>query len=299
MIMSKGKEILDLPSTNDSQPVPSLLAPPFVAITEANRENLEAHYQKIRAEATKESYLKRLEAFVAHLISAKRVSINLSTQSLLKFLRSGEYLNIHDLIARGIRKPETVFYYQTRCAIEEALGYTEEMRKLISYGALNTGNLGAINFGLCCMLLKPTAELQYRLCFFKQNSLSYRREEYAKLTQDVALWENVHQLAVIKHQEAIKARESPFLADDINGLVLFYSETLRLSDFIEAHIWGKLTPEAVAEVRVPRKDFDWVMRCLTSRMLLERLTPSEKRRVSSLATVIKTLQEFHIPITLM
>jgi hypothetical protein len=169
----------------------------------------------------------------------------------------------------------------------------------IYYGALNTGNLGAINFGLCCLILKPTPEMQFRVSFLKRNSLAYRKEEYQKLKQDVALWENVHQLAVIKHQDAIKERESPFTQDEINLLVLFYSATLRLSEFVEAHIWGNITPADVSEVRLPKEDFDWVMGCLADLTRFSRLVPSEKRRVRSLANAIENLKQFNIPITLM
>lgn len=272
---------------------------PNVAQAKANREGIEKQYQKIREEADTESYLKRLNEFVSHIKRAKRVSINLSTQSLVKFLRTGEYLNIHELIERGKRKRESAFYYQKRCSIEEALGYTEEKRFNIYYGALNTGNLGAVNFGLCCVVLKPKSEFQLRVSFLKQNSLSYRKAEYPKLKQDVALWENVHQLAAIKHQDAIKERKSTFSEDDINFLVLFYSATLKLSDFIEAHIWGKITPDLVSEVRLPKDDFDFLMRCLADVTQMSRLVPSEKRRVRSLANVIEKLKQFNIPITLM
>ena len=272
---------------------------PNVAQAKANKDAIEKQYQKIREEADTGSYLKRLNEFVSHIKTQKRVSINMSTQSLVKFLRTGEYLNIHELIERGQRRRESAFYYQKRCSIEKALGYTEEIRKNIYYGALNTGNLGAVNFGLCCIVLKPKSEFQLRVSFLKQNSLSYRKAEYPKLKQDIALWLNVHQLAAIKHQDAIKERESPTKDDDINSLVLFYSATLRLSDFIEAHIWGKITPADVSEVRLPKDDFDWVMRCLADLGSFYRLAPGEKRRVRSLANVIEKLKQFNIPITLM
>jgi hypothetical protein len=174
-----------LPSVNNSQITPNLSAFPNIAIAEANRKHLEKQYQQIISEAEVESYLSRLNGFVAHVKTAKRVSINLSTQSLLKFLRAGEYLNIHELIERGIRKRQAVFYYQSRCSIEEALGYTEEIRKNIYYGALNTGNLGGINFGLCCLVLKPTSSIKLRVSFLKQNSLAYRKDEYPKLKKNV------------------------------------------------------------------------------------------------------------------
>ncbi len=163
-----------------------------------------------------------------------------------------------------MRKRQAVFYYQNRCSIEEALGYTEEIRKNIYYGALNTGNLGAINFGLCCLVLKPTSSLKFRVSFLKQNSLAYRKDEYPKLKQDVALWENVYQLTAIKHQDAIKERESLFTQDEINLLVLFCSATLRLSEFVEAHIWGKITSADVSEVRLPKEVFDDVWLILLS-----------------------------------
>jgi hypothetical protein len=141
--------------------------------------------------------------------------------------------------------------------------------------------------------------MQFRVSFLKQNSLAYRKDEYSKLKQDVALWENVHQLAAIKHQDAIKERESPFTQDEINLLVLFYSATLRLSEFVEAHILGKITPADVSEVRLPKEDFDWVMGCLADLTRFSRLAPSEKRRVRSLANAIENLKQFNIPITLM
>ena len=288
-----------MPSVNYSPITLNLSEVPNIAIAEANRENLENQYQQITSEAEVESYLNRLNGFVAHIKTAKRVSINLSTQSLLKFLRTGEYLNIHELIERGMRKREAVFYYQNRCSIEEALGYTEESRKHIYYGALNTGNLGAINFGLCCAVLKPTSEMQLHVSFLKQNSLAYRKDEYSKLKQDVALWENVYQLTAIKHQDAIKERESPFTPDEINRLILFYSATLRLSEFIEAHIWGKINPADISEVILPTEDFDWVMGCLADFTKFSRLAPGEKRRVRSLANTIEMVKQFNIPITLM
>jgi len=270
-----------------------------VAQAKANRESIEKQYQKIREEASTEFYLKRLNEFVSHIKTQKRISINMSTQSLVNFLRTGEYLNIHELIERGLRKHSSAFYYQKRCSIEEALGYTEEIRKNIYYGALNTGNLGAINFGLCCVVLKSKSEFQLRVSFLKQNSLSYRKAEYPQMKKDIALFCNVHKLAAIKHQDTIKERESPFSDDDINFLVLFYSATLRLSDFIEAHIWGKITPDLISEVRLPKEDFDWVMRCLANLGSFYRLAPGEKRRVRSLANVIEKLKQFNIPITLM
>ena len=49
---------------------------PNIAIAEANREHLEKQYQQIISEAEVESYLSRLNGFVAHIKTAKRVSIN-------------------------------------------------------------------------------------------------------------------------------------------------------------------------------------------------------------------------------
>lgn len=107
---------------------------PNVAIAKTNRENLEGQYQRITSEAETGSYLNRLNEFVYHIKTAKRVSINLSTQSLLKFLQIGEYLNIHELIERGMRQRQAIFYYQSRCSIEEELGYTEEIKEVMTKG---------------------------------------------------------------------------------------------------------------------------------------------------------------------
>jgi len=203
-------------------------------------------------------------------------------------------LNIHELIQRRMRKAEATPYYRKRCEVEDELGFIGEAKTQIYYGCLNTGN-----FGLCCLILKPMTEISCRVSFLRQNSLSYRKHQYPQLKFDVALWENVHQLAAIKHKDAIKQKETPFSALDISVLVLFYSTTLQLSEFIEAHIWDKITPSDISEMRLAKEDFNWVVECLASEVKFSRLTPSEKGRVRSLAKAIQCVRRFSIPIILM
>ncbi len=272
---------------------------PNVLIAEANRTNLSEKFQQLQEEAAQQEFSNRLDEFVIHVQTQKCVSINLSSLSLLKFFQTGEYLNIHELIQRGMRKAESTAYYRRRCEVEDALGFIGEVKTQIYYGCLNTGNLGACNFGLFCLVLKATTEISRSISFLEQNSLSYRKRQYPQLKLNVALRDNVHQLAAIKHQDAIKQREIPFSTPDINFLVLFYSAALRLSEFIEAHIWGKITPSDISEMRLPKKDFDWVVECLAAEDKFSRLTPSEKRRVRSLAKAIQCVRRFSIPIILM
>ena len=60
--------------------VPNVSDTPFLPIAEANRENLDAHYHTTRSEAHAPKYHERLNTFVEHVTTAKRVSINLGTQ---------------------------------------------------------------------------------------------------------------------------------------------------------------------------------------------------------------------------
>ena len=216
----------------------------------ANIENLQREFETVKKQVREEILIDFLDGIADE--SRLRVSVNTDDMGLIGFLTDGIYKNRHNLVAEGKRSVKRSSY--KREFAEEILGFGEE-KENIYYGALNTGNCGLIVYTPYCLILKPES-IANRTSFLKDNSFAYimeRADRKGVLLQnlereplnDMAIWNNVNQLAAIKHIKTLAIRQELFSERELNDLLC------NDVNFIEAHILGNFGVEDIEEIRLP------------------------------------------------
>ncbi len=228
-----------------------------------------------------------------------RVSVNTDYKGLIGFLTDGIYKNRHNLVTEGKRTVKRSSY--KREFAEEIIGFGEEKRN-IYYGALNTGNCGIILYDTpYCLILKPES-IAHRTSFLKDNSFAYVMERADRkgllvqnlereLLNDMAIWNNVNQLAAIKHIKTLASRQEPFSQRELND---FLCDDV---NFIEAHIFGSFGIKNIEEIRLPN-NFVTQMMFWQNFPNKTKLTPFEQMSLSSYEESIIKMKENGIKITI-
>jgi len=217
----------------------------------ANIENLQRELETVKKQVREDILIDFLDGIANE--SRLRVSVNTDDIGLSGFLTDGIYKNRHNLVAEGKRSVKRSSY--KREFAEGILGFGEEKKK-IYYGALNTGNCGITFYDTpYCLILKPES-IAHRTSFLKDNSFAYvmeRTDRKGVLVQnpeceplnDIAIWNNVNQLAAIKHIKTLAIRQELFSERELNDLLC------NDANFIEAHIFGTFSIKDIEEIRLP------------------------------------------------
>jgi hypothetical protein len=137
-------------------------------------------------------------------------------------------------------------WYERRTAFEQ---FFEEGDRFL-YGAVNLGNLGAIEYGLFCTVFKDQALVErWRSVYVPGNSLDlYVRRDLtvndAAVRKDVAEHSYRAHVALLKHQGDIATTAEQ------RWPAMICSRNC----FVEAIFIARVTPEEVEEVRVPEDE---------------------------------------------
>lgn len=231
-----------------------------------------------------------------HIAASGRVSINCDAAALTAFLRDGLYKNRHQLVDDDKTYAGPGLAYRKR--LEKFLGYGEEGKNIV-YGGLNVGNAGSQFHGDFCIVFRREA-LEKNVSFMKYDSyhafgsILMESGNPGKLEPGSrATWSNVSELAVVKLAEngmldTLSVGDHPALSNAI----------CNYADCIEAHVFGKLTPDHVQEIRVPLAllvRFNWLQgqsRHEPNTGLIER----DSLFLWTNAVAIEAVESHHIPL---
>jgi len=238
-----------------------------VVTADRNSKDLEALYLHIRNSAELDHFTLIFDDFVEQLSSRKEISVNATATRLSEMLAGHTYTNMHDAYKGRNPSGKNLYWYNKRKEIERRLGFGKD-RASIYYGALNTGNVGVQQYGPYCLVLaeKSSAhayDLAKNTSFLPTDSYSYvftwkavsmpLGQPTRPFLKDMAVWENVGYLAVIKFYRVIKEHYTQFSEPELNNLIL---EPFR-PDFIEAQMYlpQSFGIEDVKEVRVTNRHY--------------------------------------------
>jgi hypothetical protein len=196
------------------------------------------------------AHLTRYEEAVA---SSSKAVVNRTTEAFEASLRSENDIsgNFYRLIDAGLRLPQSDTWNKIRVIADDIVfpGYGEEIR----FASLSLSDDGLLAYGACSMVLR-SAMIESRASVFEGNTvlvldaLVADRIDLASLVEGFvglrAVWEDRGRMAVIKSSERDLTLSFP-------ELLMSSGATTADDDFIEVHIWGELTMQAIECVTLP------------------------------------------------
>lgn len=263
----------------------------------ANIENLQRQVETVRKQVREDILIDFLDGIADE--SRLRVSVNTNYKGLMGFLTDGVYKNRHNLVGEGKLSVKRSSY--RREFAEEILGFGEEKRN-IYYGALNTGNGGITLYNApYCLILKQES-IANRTSFLTDNSFAYVMERADRKgvfiqnperepLNNMAIWNNVNQLAAIKHIKTLASRQELFSERELNDLLC------NNANFIEAHIFGNFNIGDIEEIRLPN-NFVTEMMFLQNFPDRTKLDPSDNILLNRYEESIIKIKENGIQITI-
>lgn len=197
------------------------------------------------------------------LLTEGRASINMSMLKLIRFLRTGRWLNIYEAVARetglsGAPLVEEVVrrlreYGDLRLSIDRLLRFPRDTH----YASLNLGGPGPFaEYGICCVVfdLHHWAPLftcfagdSIHACFDAQGGMVLREDE---LLARFAAGEDLAQLALVRYEGFLQ--DHRFCLEVTRARRLFESG----ARLIELHLFGEISRSQIAEVRIPHGKYE-------------------------------------------
>jgi len=223
---------------------------PNVRLAEARQGDVDGRANRIRAAAGGRHASAQLRAFEAAVERSQAV-VNVDASFVHRLLSSDRalYANYAKLVRAGVRLPAPLRDDQRRTAVEGILfGSWGEQ---ICYAALSLDGRGLTSYGPVSLLLK-SANVSQRTTILEENSYGFvqRHKMFAGdpiPLGHIATWEKRSRLAVAKVGGDVKKRTT---AVDYPRLLL-RSASRATDQFMEVHVWGTFTRDAVEQVTAP------------------------------------------------
>lgn len=186
------------------------------AVCSDNGQLLKAQYESDFSSSEKP----KSKAFLEAIRLEGRVSVNCKPTPLLKTLEEGVYLNRYEIARRkGVEEGterEAVLretlgdYYERRTTFDRYF----ELGEAFLYGALNIGNVGAMQYGEYCIVWKADLPSDYQKGYLEGDSLRCFVPpdtcvvDEAALSVSGACHETKQYLALQKHREEVLSLEA-------------------------------------------------------------------------------------------
>jgi hypothetical protein len=160
------------------------------------------------------------------------------------------YNNYEKLVGVGLRVPAPTADDRRRAVVGGHLfgSYAEE----VVYGALSLTGDGVPTYGCVYCQLKDVA-VSDRVSFLESNSYVFINEHGIDAEKEIpagyrAVWDNRHELAVAKLGSSLLSGQSE---EDWQAVLIGSDGTNRSEDdFIEAHVFGGFTVQALSTMRM-------------------------------------------------
>lgn len=226
-----------------------------VSLAFQEKDALQERYKRcFEGYDTHRSALERIREQIDEL---KSVSINMNLVALVSILlRDTPFANLHNYF-RGdlIRKVDRDNVARRLSKDLQAFGSDGER---LCFGALNLGNSGALSFGNVCVILKKQEKkLIQKIAFLEEDSWNYYRTGDTSINYKIelgrrALWENVAELAIVKHIQDFLENLN-LSAQELADIILQSDGIHENEVYLEAQIYSyredQLVREDIQEIR--------------------------------------------------
>ena len=221
------------------------LEAPNVRWAKKERSWLKKRYKKAKKHAKKKGHHKNLVRFRNQVRRAVAV-INLDIDFLYSFITNEEILfsTYQKIDGAEARKPKSFNIASQRLVAEASL--FAEYGKEIRYAALSLNGKGLSSYGNSTIILDERY-IKKRATALETDSIKFLKLHPKKPKGYVSTWHEKYKLAVAKYANQIEASTTENQFEDI---LLFSEGDRSTEEFIEVHIYGPISLEAVKEVRV-------------------------------------------------
>jgi hypothetical protein len=273
-----------------------------IALALARRRVLLTQAEEVSRSFRAAGHYNVLRGFSTRLAGCK-ASINMSTTKLIRFLDTGQWLNIYEAVAKGTglrgRQLEREVLRQLgdfgppRVSIDRLFHFPRNTH----YAALNLGGPGPYaRYDVCCAIF-DLRHWPLRYTCFAGDSIQAGFDRAGQptaadesLLERLAAGEDLCSLAVVQHAKS--------LAD--HGFCLDLGKVRRLIEgedtMIELHLFGKVSRGQISEVRLPQAAYERL--CELSRRLDRdpSSTAMEFDKVRIFRELLRRLDEYEIPL---
>ena len=222
---------------------------PNVRAAEKERVELLKRHTKASAAAAQRGCDREFHSLLGAVKSSAHVVLAVPPLFARNLLgdRASVYQNYERLVSAGARVPAELPNDTKRCAVGALLfgSYAHEIR----YGALSLNGSGLWTYGKAILKLKDVA-IDSRVSFLETNSFNFIENHKPGPGQRLPMgyrstWADKQYLAGAKLQPYIKAGQT---ATDWAPMLIQTGKSRAADEFIEAHIFGPFTAEAVQEI---------------------------------------------------
>ncbi len=260
-------------------------------MSQKNSEYLDSEYNMV---VTTYGDPKIIELFSNKTKDIWAISINMGSSRLKKFLNEGRYKNVYESTNGEIQNEnsrEAVLKKRLKDKYELRTIFNNEIEngEVFKYGAMNIGGVGIRYFGeYCTVINRECLKLYTLLAFVKEDSLHYvkgNKVDCDRMSKEIANANNVHILAVIKHQNDLKSC----------SLSTWPSIVCCDSNYIEAIVTDDILLDHISSVRISRGDYDlFIRRYLFNYLASKSMTDEMEFEVCKLddfGNILKLLRE--------
>ncbi len=224
------------------------------------RDDLLASFQAFREEMERSGKAGVLRSFGAVLDRAT-AAINMKIPGLVRFLRTGRWLNIYEFTAQSTGLRGKPLSDEVARRLGMLGGARTKMDKLFQFGrdthyaSLNLGGAGARRYGTCCVVFDLHHWAPFvtcfcgdsiRACFSEKGNQVLSDEEILRL---FSIGEDASRLAALRHREYLRRQAFGVDAAEVRDIIEADDS------LVEYHLHGSVRRELVREVRISRSDY--------------------------------------------
>jgi hypothetical protein len=212
---------------------------------------LNKRYQTALDDVSQRGSLRVTKDFERVVTSHSRAVVNRTPQALLQMLNSEDDAsgNFYALTAAHLRQPDSDLLNRMRPIVDQSI-FPNYYRD-IQFAGLSLSQHGLTNYGSCSISLKSEM-IEHRATVFDNNILTWMIGRNPNLTEflDIppghrATWTDRARLAVAKLATLLHC---DFSEDAFGELLLRCGTDSTDDDFIEVHLWGKITTLTIESI---------------------------------------------------
>jgi hypothetical protein len=278
-------------------------APQAYRLAYSLRPNLLKRFSELEEQLSKQDALDRLFAF-EYLVEHGSAAINMSLPCCVDFLRSGEYLNIYELVAKETGKSKRALEEEVR---RRTSPWYDQRRKIdglfkfrrdTHYASLNLGGPGPERYGVCCVIFDIKHWAPYHTCYggdsiracFSSNGMQV--VEDMEVLQKFGIGEDAYRIAGVVHRQYLQAGLPGFDQSELRG-ILEASDSL-----LEFHLHGSVRREHAIRVIMSRHNRNHYWELSLRASSLPKPWPQEYDMVGFFLEMVSLLDKSQIPFVL-
>lgn len=266
-----------------------------------NRPHLQNRFEEVSTRLSSAGFKSQLHTFVACLREGK-AAINMSIPRCNHFLKSGQWLNIYEVVAKetgktGIElllevKNRIPHWYSQRRKLDELFGF----RRDTHFASLNIGGGGAQRYGVCCVIFDLSHWEPYYTCYGGDSIRACFDADGNKILSDTDILKyfapgiDVHSVAVIRHEDYLQNPQPGINLVDLRGII-------EASDsLLEYHLHGKIGRSHIEKIILPgdKRNHYWNLALRSNS--IPPPWPQEFDIVPHFLELVKLIDSYNIPL---